>query len=107
MERSDVKMMEKLFDEYRGLSDKKIRPNEPKSEQFLKALKELLDKKNNWAFLLPFKLSLEACTHCGTCAEACPVYIGSGREKIYSPVYRADMLRRIYKKYFTLSGRIF
>ncbi|MEM0452641.1 MAG: (Fe-S)-binding protein [Nitrososphaerota archaeon] len=100
-------MMEKLFDEYRGLSDKKIRPNEPKSEQFLKAFKELLDKKNNWAFLLPFKLSLEACTHCGTCAEACPVYIGSGREKIYSPVYRADMLRRIYKKYFTLSGRIF
>ncbi|MEM2470807.1 MAG: (Fe-S)-binding protein [Nitrososphaerota archaeon] len=100
-------MMEKLFDEYRGLSDKKIRPHEPKSEQFLKAFKELLDKKNNWTFLLPLKLTLEACTHCGTCAEACPVYIGSEREKIYSPVYRADILRRIYKKHFTLSGKIF
>ncbi|MEN2974345.1 MAG: (Fe-S)-binding protein [Candidatus Caldarchaeales archaeon] len=99
--------VEKLFDDYRCISDAKIRPNEPKVERFLKAFREMLTKENNWPFLLPLKLSLEACTHCGTCAEACPVYIGSGRERIYSPVYRSDMLRRIYKKHFTLSGKIF
>jgi Fe-S oxidoreductase len=102
-----VERIYKVFDEYRGLSDSKLRPTELKSEQFLKAFRELLDKKNNWPFLLPLRLALEACTHCGTCAEACPLYIGSGRNKLYSPVYRTDMLRKIYKRYFTLTGKIF
>jgi Fe-S oxidoreductase len=95
-----------LFDEYRALPDSVIRPNEPKLHKFLEAMRRSLSKEN-WPFLLPYKLTLEVCTHCGTCAEACPVFIGSGRKRIYNPLYRADMLRKIYKRYFTLSGKIF
>lgn len=100
------KDIRKVFDEYRAIPDKILRPDEPKLKKFLDATKESLSK-DNWAFLLPFKLSLEACTHCGNCAEACPVYIGSGKQKIYSPVYRSDMFRKIYKRYFTLTGKMF
>ena len=102
----EVPKWRRVFDEYRALSDEVLRPDEPKKEKFLEALKKSLTKQN-WPFLLPYKLTLEACTHCGTCAEACSLYIGSGRKKIYSPVYRSDMLRKVYKKYFTLSGKLF
>ena len=98
VERVEEKVVEKpkwrkVFDDYRALSDEILRPDEPKKEKFLESMRKSLTKQN-WPFLLPYKLTLEACTKCGTCAEACSVYIGSGRKKIYSPVYRSDMLRK-------------
>ncbi|WP_202318420.1 (Fe-S)-binding protein [Archaeoglobus neptunius] len=102
----EVVKWRRVFDDYRALSDEILRPDEPKKEKFLEAMRKSLSKQN-WPFLLPYKLTLEACTKCGTCAEACSVYIGSGRKKIYSPVYRSDMFRKIYKKHFTLTGKLF
>jgi Fe-S oxidoreductase len=102
----EVPKWRRVFDDYRALSDEMLRIDEPKKEKFLEAMRKSISKQN-WPFLLPYKLTLEACTHCGTCAEACSVYIGSGRKKIYSPVYRSDMFRKIYKKHFTLTGKLF
>ena len=99
--------MRKVFDDYRVLSDETLKPDEPRVEKFLQAMRRSLQQRDNWTFWLPYILSLDTCMKCGTCAEVCPVYLASGRQEIYHPVYRSDMLRKVYKRYFTLAGRLF
>jgi Fe-S oxidoreductase len=52
------------------------------------------------------RLYMETCVKCGTCASVCPVYYGKP-EKRYNPAERTDIIRRIYNKYETTSGRVF
>jgi Fe-S oxidoreductase len=52
------------------------------------------------------QMYMDMCAHCGTCASVCPVYFGRSEER-YNPVVRTDLIRRIYKKYCTPSGRLF
>lgn len=73
---------------------------------FLSGLQKLFEKQSNWAFLEPTVLSTKYCMQCNTCNEACPIYIESGRQDIYRPNYRAEVMRRIYRRYFTASGKI-
>ncbi len=68
-------------------------------EKFLSGLSKLLDKSDNWTFLQPLKFSLDYCARCQTCNEACPIFISSGRQEIYRPTYRAEVLRQIIDKY--------
>lgn len=51
------------------------------------------------------KLYMETCAKCGTCATVCPVYYGSPEAR-YNPALRSDLIRRIYKRYCTASGRL-
>jgi Fe-S oxidoreductase len=75
---------------------------------FLRGLKKLFSKENNWTFLQPLSLTMEYCAKCLACSEECPVYLASGRQEIYRPTYRAEVLRRIKKKYLSgKSGRAF
>lgn len=99
--------MRKVFDDYRALSDQSLQPDTPRVCKFLVAMEKSLDKKSNWTFWLPFQLSLDNCLKCGTCAEVCPVYLSSGRKEIHHPAYRADMLRKVYKRYFSFAGKKF
>jgi Fe-S oxidoreductase len=54
---------------------------------------------------LPFKLYMEICAKCGTCANVCPVYYGSD-DKSLNPVERSNLIRKIYKDYNTFSGKL-
>jgi len=74
--------------------------------QFLSGLKKLFEKENNWTFLQQLMLSMEHCAKCQTCSEACPVYEMSGKKDIYRPMFRAEVLRRIYNKYIKPGGKI-
>lgn len=74
--------------------------------QFLSGLKKLFEKENNWTFLQPLMLSMEHCARCQTCSDACPVFEMSGRKEIYRPIFRSEVLRRIYKKYLRPGGKI-
>lgn len=74
--------------------------------KFLSGLRKLFSEENNWTFLQPLMLSLEYCGKCLTCSDACPVYIGSGRQEIYRPTYRSELLRRIKEKYLDKRGGI-
>jgi len=67
--------------------------------KFLDGLRKLFSKENNWTFLQPLQLSMEYCVKCQTCNEACPIYEASGRQEIYRPTWRSEVLRRIYKRY--------
>lgn len=53
-----------------------------------------------------YRLFLDICVRCGACADKCHFFIGSGDPK-NMPVLRAELLRSIYRKYFTFPGRVF
>lgn len=52
-----------------------------------------------------FRLFMDICVRCGACADKCHFYIGSGDPK-NMPVLRAELIRSIYRRYFTWAGRI-
>jgi len=51
-----------------------------------------------------FKIFMDICVRCGACADKCHFYIATGDPK-NMPVLRAELIRSIYKKYFTTSGK--
>lgn len=48
---------------------------------------------------------LETCTRCGICVEACHVYASMGQIK-YIAASRHELVRRLYKKYFKVRGKL-
>jgi Fe-S oxidoreductase len=50
-------------------------------------------------------LNLETCSRCGLCTEACHAYASMPLVR-HAPAWRAEVVRRIYKKYFTAKGRL-
>jgi len=48
---------------------------------------------------------LETCSRCGVCTHACHVYESMPQVK-YIAAYRAEIVRRIYKKYFKTQGKL-
>ncbi len=75
-------------------------------ERFLSGLEKLFTKENNWTFLQPLLLSMEHCAGCHTCSESCHIYEMSGRNPIYRPAYRSEVLRRLYKRYVRKGGSL-
>lgn len=69
-------------------------------EIILDGIKERLEKFRS------FKLFMDICVRCGACADKCHFFIGSGDPK-NMPVLRAELLRSIYRKNFTVGGKIF
>ncbi|MDT8067175.1 MAG: (Fe-S)-binding protein [Terriglobia bacterium] len=53
-----------------------------------------------------FRLFMDICVRCGACADKCHFYLGSSDPK-NMPVARAELVRSIYRRYFTMTGRIF
>jgi Fe-S oxidoreductase len=64
-------------------------------------LKELFETKLNSAM----RLYLESCARCGLCVESCHVYQAMPETR-YTPVGRAEVVRKIFKRYFKLQGKI-
>jgi Fe-S oxidoreductase len=48
-------------------------------------------------------LYLDTCVRCAICKDACHQYVTTA-DVSYLPAYRAEILRKIYRKYFTRSG---
>jgi Fe-S oxidoreductase len=63
-------------------------------------LLKLFQSKLNQAM----RFYLETCTRCGVCTEACHVYASMGQVR-YIAAYRAEIVRRLYKKYFKGRGK--
>ncbi len=53
-----------------------------------------------------FKVYLDTCMKCGACTDKCHYYMGSGDPK-NMPVARQDLLRAVYRRYFTFAGKHF
>lgn len=48
---------------------------------------------------------LESCTRCGNCMRECHSYLGTG-DYYNFPAARAELMRKVYKRHFTLAGRV-
>jgi Fe-S oxidoreductase len=66
-------------------------------EEFLLVFSELLGHYKE------LRVMLEACVRCGNCADKCHYFLGTGDPK-NMPVARAELLRNIYRRYFTPMG---
>jgi len=78
--------------------DWKLPPNW--KEIFLEGMRERLERFRT------FRVFMDICVRCGACADKCHFFIGSGDPK-NMPVLRAELLRSIYRRYFTKSGKLF
>ncbi|MHC1744234.1 MAG: sulfate reduction electron transfer complex DsrMKJOP subunit DsrK [Syntrophobacteraceae bacterium] len=84
--------------EWSPLDDDWKLPNNWK-EIIFDGIRERLDKYRS------FKIFMDICVRCGACADKCHFYIGTGDPK-NMPVLRAELLRSIYRKDFTLAGKL-
>jgi Fe-S oxidoreductase len=69
-------------------------------EILLKGIAERLEKYRS------FRLFMDICVRCGACADKCHFFIGTGDPK-NMPVLRAELIRSVYRKEFTLAGKLF
>jgi Fe-S oxidoreductase len=49
---------------------------------------------------------MDSCVKCGACTDKCHYFLGSGDPK-NMPVARQDLLRKVYRRYFTFAGKYF
>ena len=52
------------------------------------------------------KVYMDACVHCGACSDKCHYFLGTGDPK-NMPVARQDLMRKVYRRYFTFAGKHF
>jgi len=51
--------------------------------------------------------SLAGCVHCGMCVESCHYVLTNPGDPTYAPVYKADQIRKIFKRHYDWTGRVF
>jgi Fe-S oxidoreductase len=49
---------------------------------------------------------MDACVHCGACTDKCHYYLGTSDPK-NMPVARQELMRQVYRRYFTFAGKYF
>jgi Fe-S oxidoreductase len=49
---------------------------------------------------------MDACVHCGACTDKCHYYLGTSDPK-NMPVARQELMRSVYRRYFTFAGKHF
>lgn len=51
-------------------------------------------------------LSLEACVHCGLCADQCHYVLANPGDVTFAPAYKADEIRKLFKAHTDWTGRV-
>jgi len=75
-------------------------------QKFLSGLEKLFTKEDNWTFLQPLMLSMEHCAKCQTCSDSCHLYESSGKNELYRPNFRSELVRRLYFKHVKHGGLV-
>ncbi|MBK8738604.1 MAG: (Fe-S)-binding protein [Betaproteobacteria bacterium] len=52
------------------------------------------------------RVYMDTCVHCGACSDKCHYFLGTGDPK-NMPVARQDLMRKVYRRYFTFAGKYF
>jgi Fe-S oxidoreductase/CheY-like chemotaxis protein len=63
---------------------------------------ERLDQKVN----RQIATSLMACVHCGNCSDSCHYVLANPDDPTYQPSYKADQLRKLFKRHIDWTGRV-
>ncbi len=73
--------------------------------KFINGLAKLFADSNK-NYIQPLSLTMEYCAKCNTCTDACHIYKSSNQSELYRPIFRSEVFRKIYKKYFTPGGKL-
>ncbi|MBI1425195.1 MAG: (Fe-S)-binding protein [Gammaproteobacteria bacterium] len=68
-----------------------------------KAIEKMDELRGKYRSLQVF---LDICVKCGACTDKCHYYLGTSDPK-NMPVARQDLLRQVYRRYFTFAGKFF
>ncbi len=68
-------------------------------EKAVERLADLLDKYKS------LQVYLDICVKCGSCTDKCQFYLGT-KDPRNMPVARQELLRKVYRKYMTLGGKV-
>ncbi len=74
-------------------------PESARRERLVSALDEMRKSMRSLTVML------DTCTKCGNCAEQCHSYLGTG-DWYNVPAARAELMRRVYKRHFTVGGKV-
>ena len=66
------------------------------------AIKKMGDLTSKYRSLQVF---LDSCVKCGACTDKCHYYLGTTDPK-NMPVARQDLFRKVYRRYYTLAGKL-
>ncbi|MEO5341158.1 MAG: (Fe-S)-binding protein [Magnetococcus sp. MYC-9] len=80
-----------------GFPEKRV---EDWQAQGVAKLGELLQKYRS------LQVHLDICVKCGACADKCHYFLGT-QDANNMPVQRADLMRSVYRRYFTPAGKLF
>jgi len=69
-------------------------------EQAIEAMGDMLGKYRS------LKVYMDSCVKCGACTDKCHYYLGTKDPK-NMPVARQDLMRKVYRRYFTFAGKYF
>ncbi len=69
-------------------------------KRVLNRLKELANERRS------VRMFMEICVRCGACIKQCHFYLGT-QDPNNTPVGRAELLRKIYRRYFSIGGKLF
>ncbi|MBD3217610.1 MAG: response regulator [candidate division Zixibacteria bacterium] len=50
--------------------------------------------------------SFAACVHCGMCTDSCHYVLANPGDPTYAPAYKADKIRKLFKRHFDWTGRV-
>jgi Fe-S oxidoreductase len=78
-------------------TDERFQLTDEKTALALDLLRQRLNRQ--------LQASLEVCVRCGICAEACHYYVSDPKPE-HVPAYRAEQLRKVYRKLFDLTSRV-
>ncbi|HHI76020.1 MAG TPA: (Fe-S)-binding protein, partial [Gammaproteobacteria bacterium] len=69
-------------------------------DKAIEAMGDLLGKYRS------LQVFLDSCVKCGACTDKCHYFLGTADPK-NMPVARQDLLRKVYRRYFTFAGKYF
>ena len=69
-------------------------------EKTLEAMDDLLGKYRG------LQVFMDSCVKCGACTDKCHYYLGT-KDPLNMPVARQDLMRKVYRRYFTFAGKFF
>ncbi|WP_456413960.1 sulfate reduction electron transfer complex DsrMKJOP subunit DsrK [Thiolapillus sp.] len=69
-------------------------------EQAIEAMGDMLGKYRS------LKVYMDSCVKCGACTDKCHYFLGTKDPK-NMPVARQDLMRKVYRRYFTFAGKFF
>ncbi len=69
-------------------------------DKAIEKMRELLGKHRS------LQVFMDSCVKCGACTDKCHYFLGTADPK-NMPVARQDLMRKVYRRYFTFAGKYF